>query len=222
MKKICLVGLLSFNAGFIDAAGFIGLQGLFLAHVTGNLVTAAAALVLDSWGKLAKLIAIPEFICVLVAGRIAGNLLAAHGLPRSRIMIGVMVVFLFAFFVLAVLLGPFSNTDAPAALVTAFAAIAAMAIQNGAQRLHYAGLPMTTIMTGNVTQATLDAADLLGGVNGEQRTTVRARFRRMGSSIASFSAGCAAAAATYYWMGFWCLAAPVAVGVLIAILTEED
>lgn len=222
MKKICLVGLLSFNAGFIDAAGFIGLQGLFLANVTGNLVTLAAALVFGNLGKLGKLIAIPEFICVLVAGRIAGNLLAAHGLPRYRIMMGVMVVFLFAFFILAALLGPFPNSDAPAALLTAFAAIAAMAIQNGAQRLHYAGFPLTTIMTGNVTQATLDAIDLLEGVGGEQRVVVRKRFERVVSSIASFSAGCAAAAATYYWTGFWCLSVPVAVGVLIAILTEED
>jgi uncharacterized membrane protein YoaK (UPF0700 family) len=87
---------------------------------------------------------------------------------------------------------------------------------------YYAGLPLTTIMTGNVTQATLDAVDLLGGVGGEQHATIRKRFQRMASSIASFSAGCAAAAAAYYWMRFWCLSVPVAVGVLIAILTEED
>ena len=47
-------------------------------------------------------------------------------------------------------------------------------------------------------------------------------FPAYGWQHASFSAGCAAAAAIYYWVGFWCLLVPVAVGALIAILTEED
>src|SRR5689334_8131754 len=44
MRKL-LPGLLSFNGGFVDTAGFIGLQGLFTAHVTGNFVTLGASLV---------------------------------------------------------------------------------------------------------------------------------------------------------------------------------
>ena len=47
-------------------------------------------------------------------------------------------------------------------------------------------------------------------------------FPAYGWQHASFSAGCAAAAAIYYWVGFWCLLVPVAVGAPIAILTEED
>ena len=34
-----VAALLAFNGGFVDAAGFLGLQGLFVAHVTGNFVT---------------------------------------------------------------------------------------------------------------------------------------------------------------------------------------
>ncbi len=83
MKKLRLIALLSFNAGFVEATGFIGFQGLFVAHVTANLVTLSAALVSGSFGTVAKLIAIPEFICVIAAGRIAGNFLASRGLPRS-------------------------------------------------------------------------------------------------------------------------------------------
>ena len=222
MKKLRLIALLSFNAGFVEATGFIGFQGLFVAHVTANLVGLSAALVSGSFGTIAKLIAIPEFICVIAAGRIAGNFLASRGLPRSRIMISTAAVLLFALFVLAVSLGPFPNSNSPAALLTAFPGVAAMAIQNGAQRLHYAGLPMTTFMTGNVTQATLDAIDLLEGIGGEQRAIISKRFQRMAGGIASFAAGCAAAAAIYHWVGFWCLVVPAAVGVLIAILTEED
>jgi len=41
--KYVLPSLLCFNAGFVDAAGFVTLHGLFTAHVTGNIVTFAAA-----------------------------------------------------------------------------------------------------------------------------------------------------------------------------------
>jgi uncharacterized membrane protein YoaK (UPF0700 family) len=34
--------LLSVTAGYVDTAGYLALQGLFTAHVTGNFVTLAA------------------------------------------------------------------------------------------------------------------------------------------------------------------------------------
>ncbi|MDU6748154.1 MAG: DUF1275 family protein, partial [Bradyrhizobium sp.] len=40
--------LLSVNAGYVDTAGFLALQGLFTAHVTGNFVTLGAALALGT------------------------------------------------------------------------------------------------------------------------------------------------------------------------------
>ncbi|MFX8860307.1 DUF1275 family protein, partial [Acinetobacter baumannii] len=46
--------LLSLNAGYVDTAGFLALHGLFTAHVTGNFVTLAAALVQGTSGALAK------------------------------------------------------------------------------------------------------------------------------------------------------------------------
>jgi len=222
MKKSAAGALLSFNGGFVDTAGFLGLQGLFTAHVTGNFVTLGAALVFGTHGVIAKLLALPEFILVIALARLAGAALAARGLPALRLLLAGKVVLLLAFFVLAVTLGPFPDTDTPAGLLTGFAGVAAMAIQNGVQRVHLASLPPSTLMTGNTTQAVLDAVDLLRGVNADQAAAVRARFGRTLASILYFAAGCGAAAGLYLWVGLWCLAVPVLVGAASAILRIED
>src|SRR5436190_20620197 len=111
MKRTWLAALLSFNAGFVDTAGFIGLQGLFTAHVTGNFVTLAAALVFGTKGVIAKLIALPEFVIVIALARLLGSALTTRGLPTLRILLSIEVVFLLAFFVLAVSFGPFPDSD---------------------------------------------------------------------------------------------------------------
>lgn len=210
------------NGGFVDTAGFLGLQGLFTAHVTGNFVTLGAALVFGTHGVIAKLLALPEFILIIAVARLVGAALATHGLPALRLLLVGKVVLLLAFFVLAVTLGPFPDTDVPAGLLTGFAGVAAMAIQNGVQRVHLASLPPSTLMTGNTTQAVLDAVDLLRGVKPDQAAAVRARFGRTLGSILYFAAGCGSAAGLYLWIGLWCLAVPVAVGAASAILRIED
>ena len=132
------------------------------------------------------------------------------------------VVLLIAFFVLAVSLGPFPDSDAPAALATGFAGVAAMAVQNAVQRIHLGSLPPSTLMTGNTTQAVIDAVDLMRGADPDQAPAARARFHRMLMAILWFAAGCAVAAALYAWIGFWCLAVPAAVGTASAILAVEE
>ena len=220
--KAVVAALLSFNGGFVDTAGFLGLEGLFTAHVTGNFVTLGAALVFGTHGVIAKLLALPEFIIMVALVHAAGAILRARALPALRILLVAKVLLLLTFFALAVLLGPFPTSDAPAALLTGFAGIAAMAIQNAVQRVHFASLPPSTIMTGNTTQVVLDAVDLVRGVKAEEAAAVRARFRRTLASIIYFASGCGAAAALYFWIGFWCLAVPVAVGAASAIIRVDE
>ena len=88
-----VAGLLSFNGGFVDTAGYLGLAGLFTAHVTGNFVTLGAALVHGSHGIVGKILALPEFIAVIALARLAGTALRALKLPAMQILLGVTVRF---------------------------------------------------------------------------------------------------------------------------------
>jgi uncharacterized membrane protein YoaK (UPF0700 family) len=125
--------------------------------------------------------------------------LRARKLPVLRTLLMVKVILLTGFFALAAGCGPFPDANTPAAL-------------------HLSALPPTTLMTGSTTQATLDAVDLLSGVEPAQRVTVRARFGRLALAILYFAAGCAGAALLYALVGFWCLAVPVIVGAVAAVM----
>lgn len=220
-RRALVAALLSFNGGFVDAVGYFGLQGLFIAHVTGNFVTLAAALVQGSHGNIGKTLALPEFVLMVALARLAGTALRAAGRPTLRPLMALMVLLLLAFCVLAVRYGPFPDSNTPAALLAGFCGIAAMAVQNAFSRVHFASFPPTTVMTNTTVQATLDAVDLLTGTAREQAAAVGARFRRFTVSIASFGAGCASAAILYDHVGFWSLALAVAVAAITAVLHVE-
>lgn len=162
------------------------------------------------------------FIAVVALARLAGAGLRARGMPALPVLLAAKVALLFCFFALAVAFGPFANADSPAALLTGFAGIAAMAVQNAVQRVHLGNLPPTTLMTGSTTQVTIDAIDLLTGAGPEPAAKIRARFVRLALSILYFAVGCAASAMLYWLVGFWCLAVPVAVGAAAAMMPTED
>jgi uncharacterized membrane protein YoaK (UPF0700 family) len=220
--RLTVAALLSFNGGFVDTVGFLGLSGLFVAHITGNFVTLGAALVLGSHGILNKILALPEFVAVIALARLAGGVARRRGWPALRIMLTTEVILLAAFFGLAVTFGPFENADRPLALLTGFAGIAAMALQNALQRVHLASLPPTTLMTGSTTQATIDAVDLLAGTAAGDAPAVRTRLSGMAMSVLLFAAGCAAGALLFWLAGFWCLAVPVIVGAIAAAMRLDE
>src|ERR1700723_389241 len=57
-----LPGALSVVAGSVDVISFLGLGGLFAAHITGNLVVLAAHLVTGRPASLAAILSVPVFI----------------------------------------------------------------------------------------------------------------------------------------------------------------
>ncbi len=128
---------------------------------------------------------------------------------------------MFLFCALAVGFGPFADAHSPAALLTGYSGIAAMALQNAVQRVHLSNLPPATLMTGSTTPATLDAVDLLVGTDPEQAAAIHTRFGRLSLAIVNFAAGCAVSALLYWLVGFWCLMLPVAVAATAAVMRTE-
>jgi uncharacterized membrane protein YoaK (UPF0700 family) len=211
--RMTLPLLLSLNAGFVDTAGFLALQGLFTAHVTGNFVTLGAALVLGTSGAVAKLLALPVFCIVVIATRLLSSALMGRDRPALKFLLGLKVILLIAGAALAIHFGPFQNGDAWQAVVTGMVLVAAMAIQNAAHRIHLGSAPPSTLMTGTTTQIMIDLADLLQTPAREQVDRPGPRLLAMSANIAVFAAGCAAAALLYARVGVWCFVMPPLFGI---------
>ncbi len=205
--------LLSLNAGYVDTAGFLALQGLFTAHVTGNFVTLGASLAFGTSGALAKLLALPTFCIVVLAARLVGQGLPGFGLPILPTMLILKVLLLVVAAVLAIGFGPFPNGDATLAIVTGLTLVAAMAIQNAVHRLHMSSFPPTNLMTGTTTQIMIEIADILLG-RAEGREARRVRLTRMLGAVGAFALGCAAAALLYFEIGVWAFALPPVIGAM--------
>jgi len=206
--KLTVPTLLSFNAGYVDTAGFMALHGLFTAHVTGNFVTIGAALVLGTSGILTKLLALPTFCLMVVLARLLRYRLIDRGWPVLKILLGVKLVLLTVGGILAIRLGPFPRGDDWPAMLTGLTLVAGMAVQNALQRVHLGNAPPTTLMTGTTTQIMIDLGDLLQGVPAEQKEAIHGRLARMSQAVLAFALGCALAALLFAGVGTWCFALP--------------
>lgn len=217
-RAVVLPLLLGFNGGYVDTMGFLALQGLFTAHVTGNFVTLGASLALGTSGALSKLLALPVFCVVVILSRLLSNALRHREAPVFRYLLTIKLVLLIAAAVLAVRLGPFPDGDRWAAIVTGMILVSAMAVQNAAHRVHLASLPPSTLMTGTTTQIMLDLADLIHGSSAEDTAASRSRLARMSMMVAVFALGCGTAALLHVQIGVWSFAAPPVVAMLSLIV----
>lgn len=207
LKMPNLPTLLSFNAGYIDAAGFLALHGLFTAHVTGNFVTLGAAVVYRSSGTVAKILAIPVFCAVVVCARLLHYKLENLGKPVLRTLFLVELVLLIVGAWLAWVLGPFPDADNIGTVAVGMIFVTAMALQNAVHRVHLSYAPPSTLMTGTTTQIMLDLADKWhGGLNEEQVLAIDSRIVRFSVNVAVFALGCGCGALLFAIVSVKCFA----------------
>lgn len=209
--------LLAFIGGYVDTFSFVVLAGLFTAHVTGNFVLVGAAVAGQGHaGVVTKLFALPVFVLAVAVAHALHRRRERRGLASARALVLLQLVLLLAFLALGLVAEPVADVDAPLAVLTGLVGVAAMATQNAAARTAFASASPTTVMTGNVTQATMDLIDLLLVRPAEPAAV--ARIAKMAPPIAAFAAGALCAGLLAVHLAFACLLVPVA---LLALLLRR-
>jgi uncharacterized membrane protein YoaK (UPF0700 family) len=213
--------VLSVTAGAVDVIGFLALDGLFTAHITGNLVVLAVHYVTGGFCEVGPLLSVPVFIVVLAVVLLAFGRAGKIGRGSRRALLALHAALLAVYLWLGVKFGPFPNADRALAVFIGMLGVAAMATQNALVRLALTGTPSTAVMTTNITQLAIDLAALARG-RGDADNIARDRRRAQVTSlcVVGFVAGCAAGAILEFRCGFWALALPVILAVLALPLGE--
>lgn len=213
--------LLSFVAGYVDTVGFVGLVGLFTAHVTGNLVLIGAALVRSHHGLLTKLAALPVFVLGVALTTLYVRRRAAAGRRALPGTLVAQLLFLGGFAAAGVAASPIADADAPLAMAAGLLGVCAMSIQNAASRLLLAELPPTTVMTGGVTQLAIDFASQLNLGAAPEGVAARQRLARFAPPVLAFAVGAIGGALLFARAGFAVLVVPMAALLAVLLLGRE-
>src|ERR1700686_5550180 len=125
-----LPAVLSLAAGSVDVLSFLGLGGLFTAHVTGNPVILAGQLVSGSGASVAPMLSVPVFVAALGLTRLLAGTLERIGFASLRPLLLLQFLLLAGFFVLCASAGPHIDPDATKAILAGMLGVSAMAVQN--------------------------------------------------------------------------------------------
>src|SRR5580704_1175204 len=98
--------LLSVIAGMVDLTGFFTLGNIFTAHITGNLVVAAAAAVHGGPFNLAQTLAIPVFMLALAIVWLIAKTSHRRGAGLARLLLWVQFLLLVAVLAFSVITRP--------------------------------------------------------------------------------------------------------------------
>ena len=202
-----LPSVLSVIAGSVDAIGFLGLGGLFTAHVTGNLVVLVAHLATGSRAPVANILSVPVFVAALGLTR----LLAGVSL---RPLLLLQLLLLVGFLALCASAGARVDPHAARAILAGMFGVSAMAVQNALVQISLKGVPSTAVMTTNITHFMMDIGEVLFGRKLSDVAKARARALLTWPAIVGFAAGCGLGATCEAAIGLTSLALPVGLAVL--------
>jgi uncharacterized membrane protein YoaK (UPF0700 family) len=212
--------VLSVIAGATDSIGFLGLNGLFTAHITGNIVILAARIVAGNPTIISYILSVPVFMAVLFLTRLLASGLERTGISTLRPLLLLQLIFLGAFLVLCVTAGPWRDADAILAILAGMCGVAAMAVQNALVQISLKHSPTTAVMTSNVTHFMLDLGEALAGADPTAAAVARGRAMRTLPVIAGFTVGCGLGAAFEAAAGLWSLALPTGLALLTLTWTS--
>jgi uncharacterized membrane protein YoaK (UPF0700 family) len=206
--------VLSVIAGATDLIGFLGLNGLFTAHITGNLVVLAAHFVAGEPTMFSYILSVPVFMLVLLLTRLLAGGIERAGRETLGPLLLLQLLSLTVFLVLCIIAGPWVDPNVATAVIAGMFGVAAMAVQNALVQISLRNAPTTAVMTTNVTHFMLDFGRVL--VGGDPAEVAKARSRAMHTLpvIVGFATGCGLGAACEAAAGLWSLALPTGLALL--------
>jgi uncharacterized membrane protein YoaK (UPF0700 family) len=213
-----LPAVLSLTAGSVDVISFLGLGGLFTAHITGNLVILASRIVTGAEAPIAPMLSVPVFMAVLGLTRLLVGGLESTGLASLRPLLLLQLLLLVGFFVLSVAAGPRADPNTANATIAGMLGVSAMAVQNALVQVSLKGAPSTAVMTTNVTHFMMDLGEVLLGHDSHKVAKARRRANHTWPAIIGFAVGCGLGAACEAAFELWSLVLPSCLALLALAL----
>ncbi|MBS0350148.1 MAG: DUF1275 domain-containing protein [Proteobacteria bacterium] len=186
-----LPALLSIIAGSLDVISFLGLNGLFVSHITGNLVILAVRIVHAGEAPVALVLAVPVFILVLILARLLMYRLELEKLSTLKPLLWLQFLFILGYCLLTFSHGTTINANSIPAITAGMFGVASMAIQNALVQLSLKSSPTTAVMTTNITRFFLDLGEYYLGTDPEAIKKARIRAWYTWPPIGGFILGCA-------------------------------
>ena len=209
--------VLSLTAGSVDVISFLGLGGLFTAHITGNLVILAAHIVSGDNAPFAVMLSVPVFMAVLLLTRLLAAGFEAIDLASLRPLLLLQFLFLTGF-ILCAAAGSSLDPNAANAIVAGMLGVAAMAVQDAIPQISLTGAPSTAVMTTNVTRFMMDLGEMLLGRDPNKVASARRRAKHTWLPIVGFTLGCGLVAACEAAVGLWSLALPAGLALFAVVM----
>ena len=203
-----LPSVLSMIAGSSDVISFLGLGGLFTAHITGNIILIAAHIVSGTAVSTVHLLSVPVFIAVLGLTRLLVAGLEAAGLASLRPLLLLQLLLLTGFLAFSVAAGPSVSPDKGITILAGMLGVSAMAVQNGMVVMSLKDSPSTAVMTTNITRFVMDAGAVLFGNDPDKVAEARRRAWHTFPAIIGFSGGAGLGAACFVVAGLWSVMLP--------------
>ena len=214
-----LLLILSLIAGSTDTIGFLSLNGLFTAHITGNLVVLAAHLVSGDPAIVSYVLAVPVFAAVLLLTRLLASGLERVGAVTLQVLLLLELLLLIGFLVCCVNCGQRFDPNSGIAITAGMFGISAMAVQTALVQISLAKAPSTAVMTTNVAYLMLALGELMASRDDAVIESARKRAIHVFPVIVGFAIGCAFGAAAQSAYGSWSLALPAALATLAVAMS---
>jgi uncharacterized membrane protein YoaK (UPF0700 family) len=218
LALMLLPTVLSLIAGSCDIITFIGLGGLFTAHITGNLVVLIARVVVGEHAPISYILSVPVFVAALAMTTLLASLLGRTGITSLLPLLALQLLLLSGcFLVCAVNDARLDPTDG-IALTAGMLAVSAMAVQNAIVQVSIKGMPSTAVMTTNVSRFVVDCIAILSERNPDLAAKAGERAKHTAPAIIGFAAGCGLGAGCEVIIGLWALALPTGLALLALVI----